>query len=507
MKKIKIFISSVQKEFAKEREMLYEYLSNDALLGRFFEPFIFEKLPAISRQTNMIYLDEVHTCDIYIGLLGKEYGLKNEKNISPTECEFNEATKSNKIRLIFISQHPVNERDLKQQKFIKKIEKELIRKKFNSEDELKFNVYAALVKYLEEKAFIRTGPFDASICENANLDDLDFEKISEFVRVAKSKRGFPLSDQSSPEKILTHLNMIKEKKLTNAAVLLFAKQPQRFIISSEIKCAQFYGNEIAKPIPAYQVYKGDIFQLINQAVDFVLSRIDAAVGTRSENVQAPIDYEIPRAVISEAIVNAIAHRDYTSTGSVQIMLFHNRLEIWNPGQLPHNLTLEKIKQIHSSFPVNPLIAEPLYLAGYIERLGTGITDMLSLSVKAGLMEPYFIQSDVFKIIILRKNQPVKQATGQPTGQATGQPIKQEIEYIKRVVLVLSSEIKRSEIQDALDLRHRESFMENYLTPAIESGYIEMTHPDNPNHPHQKYRLTEKGKKLKARLIIENKKLL
>jgi predicted HTH transcriptional regulator len=57
-------------------------------------------------------------------------------------------------------------------------------------------------------------------------------------------------------------------------MLLFGKQPQRFIISSEVRCVQFHGNEIVKPIPAYQVYKGDVFQLVNQAADFILSRIN-----------------------------------------------------------------------------------------------------------------------------------------------------------------------------------------------------------------------------------------
>jgi predicted HTH transcriptional regulator len=134
------------------------------------------------------------------------------------------------------------------------------------------------------------------------------------VRIAKTKRGFPLSAQAKPEKILTHLNLISEGSISNAAVLLFGVKPQHFLISSEIKCVQFNGTKIEKPFPAYQVYKGDVFQLVNQAVDFVLSRIDLAVGTRNEDTQAPLKYEIPRAVIAEAIVNAIAHRDYNSTG-------------------------------------------------------------------------------------------------------------------------------------------------------------------------------------------------
>ena len=95
-------------------------------------------------------------------------------------------------------------------------------------------------------------------------------------------------------------------------MLLFGKSPQRSLLSSEVRCAHFHGTEVAKPIPSYQVYKGTAFQLVDQAVDFVLSKIALSVGTRAESVQAPVAYEIPKEVVTEAIVNAVAHRDYTS---------------------------------------------------------------------------------------------------------------------------------------------------------------------------------------------------
>ena len=68
-------------------------------------------------------------------------------------------------------------------------------------------------------------------------------------------------------------------------------------------------------------------------MDFVLSKIALSVGTRAESVQAPVAYEIPKEVVTEAIVNAVAHRDYTSNASVQVMLFSDRLEILNPRQI------------------------------------------------------------------------------------------------------------------------------------------------------------------------------
>src|SRR5262249_27705479 len=93
----------------------------------------------------------------------------------------------------------------------------------------------------------------------------------------------------------------------------------------------------------------------------------------------------------EAIVNAVAHRDYASNASVQVMLFSDRLEIWNPGELPPPLTLERLRKPHPSIPRNPLIADPLFLARYIEKAGTGTLDMIARFREAGLPEPEFRQ--------------------------------------------------------------------------------------------------------------------
>jgi len=541
MGKLKIFISSVQNEFAAERLGLFSYLHSDPLLGLFFEPFLFEKLPAADQRVDSMYTNEVSNCDIYLGLFGMQYGYEDTDGISPTEREFDEATRKFKTRFIYVLGDTTRGRHPKMSALIQKVGINLIRKCFNAGDDLNSGVYASLVNYLKEKEIIRTGPFDATMNEKATLEDLDADKIKEFVHIAKTKRAFPLPVDSSPETILTHLNLMGSGRVSNAAILLFGKLPQRFFISSEVKCAHFHGFDVVKPIPAYQVYKGDVFQLVNQAVDFVLSKIDVSVGTRDESTQVPVDYELPRAAVSEAIVNAVAHRDYTSNGSIQVLLFKDRLEIWNPGILPLGLSPEKLRHPHNSIPANPLLAEPMYLAGYIERLGTGTGDIIRLCEEQNLIEPEFIQEENFRTIIWRTQkatgqaggdisqedtqdsdieydtgaatlqatpQATVQATVQATGQATGQATVQAeevTEAVKRVILVLDGDLKRAEIQEVLGLRHRDNFVANYLNPSLEADYIEMTIPEIPTHQEQRYRLTAKGKVLKIKLLKIRKK--
>ena len=368
MTPIRVFISSVQREFAREREHLRDYLRGDPLMRRFFEVFLFEDVPASDRRPDEVYLDEVERCEIYVSLLGIEYGFEDTHGISPTEREFDRATELEKHRLIFLKSAEGTERHPKMRALIGRAQAGLVRKRFATSAELVSGLYAALVQYLEARQLLRFGPFDAARCSGTTLDDLNFGGMYRFIRVARRSRQFPLPEETPPADLLRHLNLLNSGWITNAAVLLFGKAPQRFLISSEVKCAHFHGREVAKPIPSHQVYKGTVFELVDQAVDFVMSKIALAVGTRAETVQAPVVYEIPKEVVTEAIVNAVAHRDYTDNSSVQVMLFADRLEVMNSGRLPPPLTVEKLRVAHQSLPANPLIAESMYLLRYIEKM-------------------------------------------------------------------------------------------------------------------------------------------
>ncbi|MEP7321597.1 MAG: Fic family protein [Saprospiraceae bacterium] len=494
MQKIKVFLSSVQGEFATERDALYHYILSDSLLGVFFQPFLFEKLPAADITVQNAYLEELKHSDIYIAILGIQYGTENAEGISATEKEYDEATFHHKHRLVFLQQ--ATTRHPKMQQFITKIGLSVIRKSVTTQAELMAGVYASLVHYLMEKGFIQNGPFDATVCRDATQKDIDNSKVRQFVTRARGARNLPLATTAPVKDVLQHLNLLTNGKISNAAILLFGKTPSRLFQNLEIKCASFYGDEVTKPIPSYKIFKGDVFELVDQAVDFVLAKLNLQVGTRQESNQAPAQYEIPRAVVAEAIVNAVAHRDYNSNASVQVMLFNNRLEVWNPGQLPASLSIEQLRGPHGSVPHNPLLAEAMYLAQYIEKLGSGTGDMIRLSVEAGLKEPEFELNDGFKLTVWRldpKTSPDKYRASTVQVPDKYRASKPEI---NRLVMVFNGEEKRSELQAKLELKHRDSFMENYLQPSMNDGFVKMTIPDKPNSSKQKYRLTEKGLELK-----------
>ena len=306
-------------------------------------------------------------------------------------------------------------------------------------------------------------------------------------------------------------------------------------MSSEVRCAHYHGTEVAKPIPSYQVYKCTVFELVDQAVDFVLSKIYRSIGTRAESARAPRTYEIPAEVVTEAIVNAVAHRDYTDNGSVQVMLFADRVEVRNPGRLPTTLTLEKLREAHSSVPGNPLLAESLYLTEYIERMGTGTLDMIRRCVEAGLPEPEFAVTDGFVTTIRRAVIPRRvsgqvigaavavtgrgpvgygvpvQARGQAGGQAghaegqvrghAGGQEGQAALSAKEIAMLhacLDTPVAAEALMAAAGHVSRTGQFRRYLQRLLHDGLLELTVPGKPRSPAQMYRLTEKGRAVLGR---------
>ena len=412
----------------------------------------------------------------------------------------------------------------KEKHFLKKIQKKLTYKKYNETYDLIQEINRSSVSLLQDLGYFQSTSFDATVHPTASISLIEKSRINEFVEIAGQQRGFPLKSGTPVKKVLTHLDLLNDsEKLYHATLLAFTDNPQKYFPTAIVKCAHFHGKRVEKPIPAQAVIKGDVFTQITGAIDFVLSKIHISVGTRKESNQAGFAYEIPREVVSEAIVNAVAHRDYNSNGSVEVRLFKDRLEISNPGRLTKELSIEKLEQDHGSYPFNPRLAEILYQTAYIERFGTGTSDIFTKVREAGLTKPEFDLSEGIKIIIWR---PTDYDTGQATihdakhnsdhdpdhdtdhdtDQAGKIQFKQIDNLIYRLILVFDGEMSRQELMDKLELKHRPTFRINYLNPALDEGLIEMTLPDSLKSKRQKYRLTEKGRELQKRLLNEFNKL-
>jgi len=407
--KYKIFISGAQKELKEERRAVKEFVREDVLLSEYFDVFLFEDSPATSKSAQTAYIEEVRKSDIYIGILGQQYGGAGKVKISPTEAEFHEAKAKHKEILIYIKgQNTVDKRrEAGMQKLITEIKNPKAGysyRRFENTDELTDLVYESLISFLKEKGEIGKAGFDQRICEGAKLSDIDSAKVKWFLKVARTKRNFPLGVDSSIQDVFTHLKLTKNGKLTNASILLFGKNPRKFFDQAKIKCVQLPSTEVVKPFSSYHIYEEEnLFEQVDKAVAFVLDAIKYPVIQQAHTVQVARPREIPEFAIHEAIVNAVSHRDYNTTSSVQVMVFLDRVEIWNSGTLPGNLKVEDLKKPHSSHPSNTTLANVLYFGNYIQQVGSGTTEMVRQCKEHGLPEPEFVsvRNLEFKTILAR----------------------------------------------------------------------------------------------------------
>lgn len=149
--RLRIFVSSVQKEFETLRHDLKAFLLGDAFLRRFVaEVFLFEELPARDQRADQLYLAEVERCDIYLGVLGYDYGGEDAQGISPTEHEYLHATKHRKTRLIYVWGVDEARRAPKMKSLIRRASAELVRRRVEDTNALNSEVYASLVDYLDD---------------------------------------------------------------------------------------------------------------------------------------------------------------------------------------------------------------------------------------------------------------------------------------------------------------------------------------------------------------------
>ena len=283
------------------------------------------------------------------------------------------------------------------------MQNELSYRVFSNPSVLVSLVKQSLYSYLKYKGVIQTLSFDEQTRDDASIADIDATKIKDFLHQARQKRGFPLAEDSNPITVLRHLRLLRQDKPSNGALLMFANDPQYFFPSAVVKCAWFLGTETVKPIEDYKTFEGGVADQISQATSWVMSKLSVRFGQRNVEVQNEVEFEIPRSVIFETIVNAVAHRDYNSTGSVQVSVFRNRIVVRNPGTLPVELTKADLMKEHGSYPHNPYLAEVLYQMGYIEKYGTGITENIRRMQEARLLAPEIDLSAEFVTTIWRDN--------------------------------------------------------------------------------------------------------
>lgn len=195
---------------------------------------------------------------------------------------------------------------------------------------------------------------------------------------------------------------------THAGILLFGRAPQRFLRSAELICVRYAGANMSDEF-VRQDLGGTLAEQARQAEAFVASNMRR--GMQISGMMREDRTEYPIAVVREAIVNAIAHRDYSIRGEgIRLLMYGDRMEIYSPGRLPGHVTLENL--IDERYSRNEAIVAVLSDLGYIERLGYGIDRMIATMQEMGLPAPLFEETAAgFRVTLFTAiiEEPVEQA--------------------------------------------------------------------------------------------------
>ena len=216
------------------------------------------------------------------------------------------------------------------------------------------------------------------------LEDLDPAAITGFRKLAEAaKRLVAGALDEDDAGLIDRLRLTDGDYLTKAAILLFHRDPERFVPGAHVKVG-YFRNE--SDVLFHDVISGDLYTQVAKTIEVLLFKYLKA-GISYDGIHRVESYPMPEPALREALLNAVVHRDYAVPAPIQIRVHDARLRIFNPGSLPEGWTLDKLLGPHPSHPYNPDIANAFFRAGEIETWGRGIDRVLRACRRAGAPDP------------------------------------------------------------------------------------------------------------------------
>jgi len=226
--------------------------------------------------------------------------------------------------------------------------------------------------------------FEAEVPTGAGHDDLDWEKVEAYVD------GLEGLGSVTPEEVMLKRGCMvdngREVRPTNAGLLLFGKDPQRWVRGSDLTAARFAGTTMGDTFTREDI-SGTLPDQIRRLEAFLVDHMRKGVSLTG-SMQRDQQFEYPLEAVREILVNAVAHRDYSVRGDgVRLFMFSNRLEVSSPGGLPGPITVDNMQE--ERFSRNHTVVQVLADMGFVERMGYGIDRVIFLMREHGLPRPSF----------------------------------------------------------------------------------------------------------------------
>ncbi len=228
---------------------------------------------------------------------------------------------------------------------------------------------------------------------------------------------------------------------------------------------------------------GNLYAIYQEVMTYFQAKLNSALIPHAQGRDERL--ELPESALREAVVNAIAHRDYRSTANVQVYIFQDRVEIVTPGGLPAGMREEDLGS--RSVPRNPLLFNMFYRMKLVEQIGSGVRRIHDACLEHGAAEPVIQVSADWVIVTFPRREVAVAPHVAPHVTPHVTP------HVRRLVAALQGEMSRAELMAALGLADRSYFLRSYLHPSLDAGLIEMTLPQRPRSRNQRYRLTPVGR--------------
>ena len=235
---------------------------------------------------------------------------------------------------------------------------------------------AALSRFLLAR-YGRT--WDDMSLPGVGLKDLDASVVEGFRRRAVGSGRLPAEILGEPiERLVENLSLRDGEHLKRAAALLFHSSPGQFLPDAFVKIGYFRGAELL----FQDEIEGDLFAQVDRAMDLLYTKYTRGL-VSYEGVYRVETFPVPREAMREAVINAVIHRDYASSTTIQIRVRDDRIAIWNAAHLNPEWTADLLAEEMSSQPHNPRIAYAFFRAGMIEAWGRGIRRIVDICREAG----------------------------------------------------------------------------------------------------------------------------
>lgn len=438
MIRLKVFISSVQKELRSERTALASLLATDPFLASSTVPRLFEEYPAPLRPNKQAYLDLLRTCHAYLLVIGKEYGTALEDGLSATHQEYRLAQQLKLPTLVCLKGDNSFSRDDEETAFLKEVrDAGHTYTRFQTTDDLLKAARDRLTQYIKDAFDTAPTPqqneyatetirsasdFERQLVSFLSFDDLDIELSKDLVAAAEDRDPEKLTPDAIRQALASRGYVWFDTKdqlyrPTAAATLLLAKSPAKAFSQARLQLDAYAGNvRNERPLDSV-LLDAPLSSAIEQAVAFV--RRNTANPLRVEGLHRADAELYPQEALREAVANAVAHRDYSESGAkVTIEVFANRIVCASPGFPPGGQSIDRIIRGEArSRARNPLLVQGLTWLGLMDERGSGIRRMRAALQHHNLTPPSFeLVNGEFVVTFL--SHPAEATAGDPEASPT-----------------------------------------------------------------------------------------